>query len=231
MLTCIALGSCFYSNPKRKLPHPATIENGPIAQCPAYHHYYTSRMMITPCGRRRPSFFYLRHDRGSLPRRRRSKQASSMASFGPGNLPNSEDQRNAGKGTAIFSYTCVGLTGAVIFSVLFFFCYQIRNRAPVAAAGAGTGGRRGRRVDLAKLPEFAYNRSARHSGRGDGAQCSVCLGTVQGGEMVRMLPSCKHLYHVECIDMWLASHDTCPLCRAEVEPPEEDGQPSTELPV
>uniref|UniRef100_A0ACD5WYP5 Uncharacterized protein n=1 Tax=Avena sativa TaxID=4498 RepID=A0ACD5WYP5_AVESA len=154
-----------------------------------------------------------------------------MASFGPTNLPNSENQRHiTGKGTAIFSYTCVGLTGVVIFSVIFFFCYQVRNRAPVAAAG--TRGR-GLRVDLAKLPEFAYNQSARHSGRGDGAQCSVCLGTVQGGEMVRMLPLCKHLYHVECIDMWLASHDTCPLCRAEVEPPETDDKPAmaTELPV
>ncbi|CAM0910407.1 unnamed protein product [Alopecurus aequalis] len=160
--------------------------------------------------------------------------ATSMASFGPTNLPNSEDMRHAGKGTTIFSFTCVGLTGAALFSVLFFFCYQIRNRAPVAAAGAETGtGDRPRSVDLTKLPEFAYTRSARRSGSGDGAQCSVCLGTVLAGEMVRMLPLCKHLYHVECIDMWLASHDTCPLCRAEVEPPEDDGQPemNTELPV
>ncbi|KAM0833804.1 hypothetical protein ACQ4PT_007659 [Festuca glaucescens] len=157
-----------------------------------------------------------------------------MASFGPTNLPNSENQGHTSQGTAIFSYTCIGLTGAALFSVAFFFCYQFRNRAPVAAAGANnaTGGR-GRIVDLAKLPEFAYTKSARHSGRGDGAQCSVCIGTVEGGEMVRQLPLCKHLYHVECIDMWLASHDTCPLCRAEVEPPDDDGKPAmtAELPV
>ena len=160
-----------------------------------------------------------------------------MASFGPTASPNSEYPHHLNRGTLIFSYTCVGLTGAAVFVVLFFFCYHIRNRAPVAAAAPAetSTGDHGRSVDLAKLPEFAYTRSARHSGSGggDGAQCSVCLGTVQAGEMVRMLPLCKHLYHVECIDMWLASHDTCPLCRAEVEPPEDDEQPArtTELPV
>ena len=158
-----------------------------------------------------------------------------MASFGPTTLPNSDNMRHTGTGRAIFSYTCVGLTGAALFSVVFFFCYQFRNRAPVAAARAQTGtGGGARSVDLGKLPEFVYTLSATHNGSGvDGAQCSVCLGTVQAGEMVRMLPLCKHLYHVECIDMWLASHDTCPLCRAEVEPPEDDGKPAktTELPV
>ncbi|KQK18128.1 RING-H2 finger protein ATL39 [Brachypodium distachyon] len=163
-----------------------------------------------------------------------------MASFGPTSLPGSEHQHHTNKATVIFSYTCVALTSTALFSVLFFFCYQVRNRAPVAAAGAGTGPGQGARrgsVDLARLPEFAYTPSAGHSARGgsggDGAQCSVCLGTVQAGEMVRLLPLCKHLYHVECIDMWLASHDTCPVCRSEVEPP-GDGEPAVtveQLPV
>jgi hypothetical protein len=36
---------------------------------------------------------------------------------------------------------------------------------------------------------------------------------------------------VECIDVWLTSHTTCPLCRADVEPPEknEDQAMSAEL--
>ncbi|GJN35712.1 hypothetical protein PR202_gb24515 [Eleusine coracana subsp. coracana] len=71
-------------------------------------------------------------------------------------------------------------------------------------------------VVSAVLPAFAYKRE------GDGAtgwaQCVICLGMVQVGEMVRRLPACKHLFHVECIDMWLRSHTTCPICRAVVEP-------------
>ncbi|XP_062227636.1 RING-H2 finger protein ATL39-like [Phragmites australis] len=147
-----------------------------------------------------------------------------MASpFGRAPTVTSPEHRPATKGTVIFSYTCVGLTGAVVISVLIIFCqYRVRGRAPVTAAGPGSNPDDGHvSVDIAKLPELSYTESARRSG-GDAAQCSVCLGTVQVGEMVRRLPMCKHLYHVECIDMWLASHTTCPLCRADVEPKQGD---------
>jgi hypothetical protein len=49
--------------------------------------------------------------------------------------------------------------------------------------------------------------------------CPVCLEGVHGGEMVRQLPACKHIFHVECVDMWLQSHRTCPMCRAVIKPP------------
>ncbi|KAH0937435.1 hypothetical protein HID58_004896 [Brassica napus] len=34
----------------------------------------------------------------------------------------------------------------------------------------------------------------------------------------RKLRICGHGFHVECIDMWLSSHSTCPLCRSPVLP-------------
>ncbi|KAG2657480.1 hypothetical protein PVAP13_1KG160000, partial [Panicum virgatum] len=51
-----------------------------------------------------------------------------------------------------------------------------------------------------------------------GATCSVCLEEVRGGEMVRSLPGCRHVFHVGCIDPWLHSHATCPLCRSDLSP-------------
>jgi hypothetical protein len=39
--------------------------------------------------------------------------------------------------------------------------------------------------------------------------CAVCLEDVRGGETVRQVPACRHVFHVECIDMWLHSHRTC----------------------
>ncbi len=161
-----------------------------------------------------------------------SRSGSSTTTSTPPVAPD-ENRPPVVKGPAIFSYTCAGLvTGVALVAVVVFYCNRhVRRRAPVVAA-EGAGGVGGREDDgrgvadvAAKIPEFAYAGSARHGG---GGECSVCLGAVQGGEAVRRLPACKHLYHVECIDMWLASHATCPICRTEVEPPPEDddGRPA-----
>ncbi|CAB4314896.1 unnamed protein product [Prunus armeniaca] len=51
--------------------------------------------------------------------------------------------------------------------------------------------------------------------------CAVCLCAFKDGEAIRVLPECMHLFHAECIDMWLSSHSNCPLCRADIEPPSQ----------
>ncbi|KAK9051282.1 hypothetical protein SSX86_027909 [Deinandra increscens subsp. villosa] len=48
--------------------------------------------------------------------------------------------------------------------------------------------------------------------------CVVCLGEFEEDEEVRIMPECAHVFHVSCIDMWLFSHDSCPLCRANATP-------------
>ncbi|XP_012832839.1 PREDICTED: RING-H2 finger protein ATL2 [Erythranthe guttata] len=53
----------------------------------------------------------------------------------------------------------------------------------------------------------------------NGLECAVCLCEVSEGEKARVLPKCSHGFHAECIDMWLHSHSTCPICRNPISNP------------
>ena len=62
---------------------------------------------------------------------------------------------------------------------------------------------------LGTLPMFLY-KSRNFT---DGLDCAVCLCEFEENEKGRVLPNCRHSFHVECIDMWFCSHSTCPLCK------------------
>ncbi|GJU37470.1 RING-H2 finger protein ATL67-like protein [Tanacetum coccineum] len=32
--------------------------------------------------------------------------------------------------------------------------------------------------------------------------------------MMRMLPECKHCFHLSCVDAWLKLNASCPVCRS-----------------
>lgn len=44
------------------------------------------------------------------------------------------------------------------------------------------------------------------------SQCAVCIDNFEVNQVVTQMP-CKHMYHSDCILPWLASHNTCPVCR------------------
>ncbi|MCO5599500.1 hypothetical protein L7F22_053605 [Adiantum nelumboides] len=44
-------------------------------------------------------------------------------------------------------------------------------------------------------------------------ECAVCLSEFEEGEEMKTLPECGHAFHGACIDLWLFSHTTCPICR------------------
>lgn len=64
------------------------------------------------------------------------------------------------------------------------------------------------------LPVFLYREVV---GAGAGAKepfdCAVCLCEFAGEDRLRLLPLCGHAFHIGCIDTWLLSNSTCPLCR------------------
>uniref|UniRef100_A0A7N0V7C7 RING-type E3 ubiquitin transferase n=1 Tax=Kalanchoe fedtschenkoi TaxID=63787 RepID=A0A7N0V7C7_KALFE len=64
----------------------------------------------------------------------------------------------------------------------------------------------------------------------EGTECSVCLGEFEDGESLRLLPKCSHAFHIPCIDTWLESHATCPLCRCAIPPVIVAPAPAPQLP-
>lgn len=65
------------------------------------------------------------------------------------------------------------------------------------------------------LPVFVYRAIV---GAKDPFDCAVCLCEFEADDKLRLLPKCSHAFHLECIDTWLLSHSTCPLCRSSLLP-------------
>ncbi|XP_057993132.1 putative RING-H2 finger protein ATL19 [Hevea brasiliensis] len=43
--------------------------------------------------------------------------------------------------------------------------------------------------------------------------CAICLDDYKDGDLCRIFPLCKHIFHPNCIDVWLEKNLTCPICR------------------
>jgi len=63
------------------------------------------------------------------------------------------------------------------------------------------------------LPVFLYREVAVGAGAKEPFDCAVCLCEFAGEDRLRLLPLCGHAFHIDCIDTWLLSNSTCPLCR------------------
>ncbi|KAL2490314.1 RING-H2 finger protein ATL68 [Abeliophyllum distichum] len=60
-------------------------------------------------------------------------------------------------------------------------------------------------------PKFVFSKK---NGNSDSdTVCAICLCEYKESEMLRMLPDCKHYFHVTCVDAWLKLNSSCPVCR------------------
>ncbi|KAM0852836.1 hypothetical protein ACQ4PT_051495 [Festuca glaucescens] len=91
-------------------------------------------------------------------------------------------------------------------------------------ASAAARSRRMRGLDQATLeafPTMAYaDVKAHKTGKGE-LECAVCLSEFEDDDTLRLLTKCSHAFHADCVDAWLASHVTCPVCRANLLPDAE----------
>lgn len=63
------------------------------------------------------------------------------------------------------------------------------------------------------LPVFVYEDIM---GLKEPFDCAVCLCEFSEQDKLRLLPLCSHAFHIDCIDTWLLSNSTCPLCRGVI---------------
>ncbi|XP_050228041.1 RING-H2 finger protein ATL11-like [Mercurialis annua] len=88
--------------------------------------------------------------------------------------------------------------------------------------GGGRWSRRGQQGLDAQVidtfPTFLYSIVKGHKLGKDSLECAVCLNEFEDDQTLRLIPKCCHVFHPDCIDAWLASHTTCPVCRANLVP-------------
>ncbi|KAB2000469.1 hypothetical protein ES319_D12G234000v1 [Gossypium barbadense] len=130
------------------------------------------------------------------------------------------------------------VTVAVIFFISFFFgfltlyfCRCIleslaslwnnqRNPSPPVdvAPAAGENISNGLDPELRQaFPTFYYSTVKEFRREKYGLECAICLGEFEDEDMLRLLTICFHVFHKECVDLWLESHKTCPVCRGELD--------------
>ena len=51
--------------------------------------------------------------------------------------------------------------------------------------------------------------------------CNICLEPYEIGDELRTIP-CMHKFHKNCIDKWLRSNATCPVCKCSINDHDED---------
>ncbi|KAK3042940.1 hypothetical protein RJ639_001016 [Escallonia herrerae] len=134
------------------------------------------------------------------------------------------------------SITVAIVTLVCAFFFIVFFCIYLRQCAENSGGGTSRPLSRlsPRGLDtsvIESFPTFLYS-MVKDLKMGKGAlECAICISEFEDANTLRLLPNCDHVFHPDCIDAWLASHSTCPVCRANLSPSElaDDGTESAEF--
>ncbi|XP_074270440.1 RING-H2 finger protein ATL11-like [Silene latifolia] len=125
--------------------------------------------------------------------------------------------------------TVIIIIMAVVFALTAFLALTLRqfsqgcfglNTAPINLNVTPDGHLIARGLAAAKikaLPTYVYKDVKEHRKGKVELECSVCLSEFHETQVLRVLPGCSHVFHPICVDKWLLSHVTCPICRRNLE--------------
>lgn len=119
-----------------------------------------------------------------------------------------------GHNLALLLATFFVLLSFTAFCLLFrWACNRRRRRTAASLSDSAMHQRGGLDPEaIKKIPVKPHRATA----TGEEAQCPICLSGLDDGEKVKVLPSCGHCFHPECVDAWLRTQSICPLCRASL---------------
>ncbi|KAL2496264.1 RING-H2 finger protein ATL16 [Forsythia ovata] len=71
---------------------------------------------------------------------------------------------------------------------------------------------------IRSIPTFHYKKGTdkQELAEKGSSECAVCLNEFQEDEKLRGIPDCGHVFHIDCIDVWLQNNANCPLCRTSI---------------
>ncbi|KAI3787502.1 hypothetical protein L1987_42017 [Smallanthus sonchifolius] len=72
---------------------------------------------------------------------------------------------------------------------------------------------------ICSFPTFTYSSVKEYRRETYGLECAICLCEFKDENILRLLTKCYHVFHQECIDLWLGSHKSCPCCRCSLDTP------------
>ncbi|XP_012687304.1 E3 ubiquitin-protein ligase RNF38 [Clupea harengus] len=76
------------------------------------------------------------------------------------------------------------------------------------------------KADIEQLPSYRFNPTNHQS---EQTLCVVCMCDFESRQLLRVLP-CNHEFHAKCVDKWLKSNRTCPICRADASEVQRDSE-------
>ncbi|XP_050251508.1 RING-H2 finger protein ATL7-like isoform X2 [Quercus robur] len=121
----------------------------------------------------------------------------------------------------------VPVSSAFIILFFFYLCYLRHQRANSSSLQIPPSYANNNDISRKELREMLPIIVYKESFSIRDSQCSVCLVEYQAEDRLQHIPACGHTFHMDCIDYWLATHTTCPLCRLSLVPASKS---STELP-
>ncbi|EPS71532.1 hypothetical protein M569_03226 [Genlisea aurea] len=129
----------------------------------------------------------------------------------PWHLSQSGDASHQIRGRPLFFFLVV-LSVILLVALIFLYARWITRFLPPSLSApsppVATPG-----LDADRLPIELFHRNPSESCE---TECCICLGNFEDDDKVRVLPSCRHRFHSDCLGRWLAAHSSCPLCRSSL---------------